>query len=324
MNFENYLNSVRDEIIAARKNAFKGPSLVPHADVFSEIIEYDGKSIGKLIRPFLCVLVNDALGGEHAEAVHIGAAIELVHGGSLVHDDIIDEDEERRGNLTVWKQFGTKPAVLFGDILFVASATATRTLPDNHMSKSFREVMEIYGRASSGAMMEAHRNPFDFQEYLNIIKLKTAAMFRGAARLGCITSNAGEDVTFIMSSWAEDIGVAFQIEDDIADIRKTLNDKLPVGDVKEGKSTLPLILLKQKYPVLEKQCEVFINGVEDLEQIAGITAMIPEGITLAEKYIEDIIRIANYRLDMIPFKDSFKDILKEYGHYIIDSMRKEN
>jgi geranylgeranyl pyrophosphate synthase len=323
LNFEQYVNSIRQEIIESRFKAFKAPSMVPHADVFSDIMDYHSQSTGKLLRPTLCVLVSDALGGEHSEAVHIGAAIELVHAGSLVHDDLIDNDLFRRGMKTIHEQFSVKSSVLFGDILFVASASSVRTLPDNHMASAFKELMDAYGRTSSGAMRENNRNPWDRQEYLDVIKLKTASLYRASARLGCIVANATSDTIEIISKWAEQIGIAFQLEDDIADIRKSIERDEPIGDVKEGKATFPIMYLREKYPTLKKFCDNYIDGVEHMDQIVGLVAMMPEGINNTELQINKILQDANTYLDLIPFKHNYDKLLKEYGTYLIDSMKKE-
>jgi len=323
MKLEDYINNVREEILASRYDAFKGPSMVPHSEIFSEITEYHERMVGKLLRPVMCVIISDALGGEHAEAVHLGASIELVHAGSLVHDDMIDDDLFRRGMQTIHEKFSVKSAILFGDILFVASAASVRTLPDHHMSMAFKELMDVYGRASSGAMRENNRNPWDMQEYADVIKLKTASLYRASARLGCVASNATEDTKQIISSWAEDIGMCFQLEDDIADIRQSIKKGEPIGDVKDGKTTLPIILLKQKYPALEKQCQKYIDGVNNLQDIAGLVTMLDEGIEETRKHIEITVTKAEHRLEMIPFKEGYLDLLKQYGRYIVESMRKE-
>lgn len=323
MELNKYINNVRQEILDARYKAFKGPSMLPHADIFSEIMEYHEKMIGKLLRPTMCVAVSDSLGGEHSEAVHLGAAIELVQAGSLVHDDIIDDDLFRRGMSTIHEKFHVKSAILFGDILFVASATSVRTLPEHHMSIGFRELMDVYGRASSGAMRENNRNPWDMKEYIDVIKLKTASLFRASARLGCIAADATEDTTTIISGWAEDIGVCFQLEDDIADIRKSIKENKPIGDVAEGKTTLPIILLKEKYPALEKQCEKYADGIKSLDEIPGLVAMMDEGIETTRKHIDTTLTKADFRLNLIPFKNGYDDLLKQYGRYAIESMRKE-
>lgn len=324
MNFSDYIKNVKQEILDARYKAFKGPSMQSHAEIFSEIMEYHEHMIGKLLRPALCVTISDALGGEHAEAVHLGASIELVHAGSLAHDDLIDDDLFRRGMDTIHEKFSVKSAILFGDILFVASAASVRTLPPEHMALAFCELMDVYGRASSGAMRENNRNPWNMKEYLDVIALKTASLYRAAARLGCIVSDVTADTIEIISKWATQIGTAFQLEDDIADLRQSLKRKEPVGDVKEGKTTLPVILLRNKYPTLSKQCDKYANGVDNLKDVSGLFAMIDEGIDDTHKYIKNIVEDANKTLSLIPFKKGYLDTVRQYGEYVVESMRKES
>jgi octaprenyl-diphosphate synthase len=323
MQFEEYIDKVRGEIIESRIRSFKSPSLMPHANIFSEIMDYNFGKSGKLLRPLLAVLVSDSLGGNHEEAVHIASAIELVHAGSLTHDDLIDEDVFRHDQEAIWKKFGVKASVLFGDILFVTAATSARTLPTSHMAQGFVELMDVFGRASSGAMLETSRNPFDLDEYINVIKLKTASLYRASARLGCMTADATEETRHVMSEYAELVGTAFQIMDDLVDIERSVKENTPIGDVKEGKVTLPIILLRQKYPPLEKQCDIYSKGVEDMNSIAGLVTMLPEGIKRTENYIATVLNDAVSHLDLVPFKNGYKNLLKSYGRYTVDSMRKE-
>jgi geranylgeranyl pyrophosphate synthase len=321
--FNQYIDGIRQEIIDARSKAFKSVSMLPHAEVFNDIMEYNSKSVGKLLRPCLCAMFCDALGGPHSEGIHLGASMELVHSGSLVHDDIIDNDMFRRGMSTIHEQFSVKSAILFGDMLFVASAASVRTLPDHHMSLSFKELMDTYGRASSGAMRENNRNPFDKDEYLDVIKLKTASLFRASARLGAISADATNDTVSLIGDYGEKIGMAFQIMDDIIDIQKSIDEDVPLGDVKEGKTSYPIIYLYNKYPDLLKECEIYADGVKDTRNVKNLFNKMPEGILESHVFIKQLVEDSNNLLDQIPFKDYYLDLLKQYGHYAINSMRKE-
>lgn len=322
-NFEQYIDTIRHEIIDARLKAFKSPSLLPHADVFSEIMEYNSKSVGKLLRPTLCAMFCDALGGPHSEGIHLGASIELVHSGSLVHDDLIDDDLFRRGMKTIHEQFSVKSAILFGDIMFVTSAASVRTLPDHHMKEAFKELMDVYGRASSGAMRESNRNPYDREEYLDVINLKTASLFRASARLGGIASDANFDTMNLIGQYAEKIGMAFQITDDMIDLIRSADEQVAFGDVREGKTSLPLIYLHANYPAFEKEFSLYNDGVKDMKTVSNIFTHLDEGIKYSNVFVTELIEDANSLLDLIPFKDGYDKIIKEYGPYAIKSMRKE-
>lgn len=321
--FSEYIEKIRQEIIQARMNAFKSPSMIPHAEIFAQIMDYNFQNLGKMLRPTLCALTCDALGGIHDEGIHLGSSIELVHAGSLVHDDLIDEDAFRHGQDTVWKKFGVKASVLFGDILFVNAAVSVRTLPEEHMADAFKELMDVFGRASSGAMREINRSPFDVNDYTEVISLKTASLFRASARLGAIASDCSEDTKHLMGEFGEGVGIAFQIADDLVDVKKSVDEEIPIGDVKEGKITLPIILIHKKYPELRRECDLYSKGVKDMRQISGILERMPEAINLTYENIKGMLDDANKKIDMIPFKNGYKNLMSEYGKYAVDSMIKE-
>ena len=323
MNFEEYINQVRNEIIAARYKAFSTPSLLPFAKPFENIINYDFNSVGKLLRPALTVLVTDALGGQHEEGIHLGTSVELTHAGALVIDDIIDEDQLRRGKDTVWKRFGNKAAVLYSVLLDVAAASTVRTLNDSKMSLAFREIMEAFARTSYGAMRESNRNPWDWMEYSEVVNGKTATLFRLAARLGCISSQASNDTIEIFGYYGEQVGIAFQLMDDIVDIYLSVKHGEPIGDVKDGKVTLPIMYLKTKYPQYEEEFNKYSKGVKYMDDIQHIIDNIGEGITYTESTIRDTIGYGLNKVSNIPMANGYKNMFTEYASYIIESMKKE-
>jgi len=323
MNFKDYMNNVREEIIAARYKAFSTPSLLPFAKPFENIINYDFNSIGKLVRPTLTVLVTDALGGQHEEGLHLGTAVELTHAGALVVDDIIDEDELRRGKDTVWKRFGNKAAVLYSVLLDVAAASAVRTLNDAKMSLAFREIMEAFARTSYGAMRESNRNPWDWMEYSEVVNGKTATLFRLASRLGCVSAQASSDTMDIMGYYGEQIGIAFQLMDDIIDIHASIKQDTPIGDVKEGKVTLPIMYLKTKYPEFTEELNKYSKGVKYMGDIEHIVEHIDEGIAYTENTIRDTVFYGVNKLSGIPMSNGYKEMFTDYANYVIESMRKE-
>jgi geranylgeranyl pyrophosphate synthase len=322
-NFKTYVNDVRNEIISARHKAFQSPAMLPHSSIFNEMMEYNEISTGKLLRPTLCVMMCDALGGQHAWGVHMGAAIELIHSGSLVHDDIIDDDLFRRGLKTAHESFSVKAAILFGDHLYVTGACSVRTLPPKYMAESFKEVMDAIDRVSSGAMREGHRNPFDKDEYIEVIKLKTAALYRACGRLGAITADATTDTMRIITEYSEKIGIAFQITDDLVDIYKSMDEQVPLGDVKEGKSSLPIILAYEQHENLRPYLDQYVNGVEDMRKLRPLWANMNEYLVKSEVYVRELIEDANDLIEQIPFNNGYSKIVSEYGPYIIKSMRQE-
>lgn len=167
---------------------------------------------GKRVRPTITVLVCDALDGEMETAIEFAVGIELVHNASLVVDDIIDESELRRGGQSAWTAFGHGPAIVTSDgllgeafSLFAVDGQAIET------------VSEALVRLGEGEATELLTEPTTEAEYLQLAGRKTGALFRAAAELGAIAADADEQTVEAFGRYAEQVGVAFQIRDDVLD-----------------------------------------------------------------------------------------------------------
>ena len=179
---------------------------------------------GKRFRPVLALLVNEALGGNPANALAAACALELVHTYSLIHDDLpaMDNDDLRRGKPTSHKVFGEAMAILAGDaLLTLAFEIAASSPPDTQPAMLVREIAIGAGHegmvAGQAADIESEgkSGTVDQVEYIHL--RKTAALIRAAAAVGAIAANAGEDKIRLASSFGETLGLVFQITDDILD-----------------------------------------------------------------------------------------------------------
>lgn len=320
--FTEFVERTRIEIIARRERAFRLPFLSDNKE-FKEIADYYHQSHGKLLRPLLCVAFADALGGSHDEALILGTAVEQIHAGSLMHDDIIDGDLFRRGLESVHERFGVIPAILFGDQTIVTGVQAIRTLPPEHAASAFIELTSSLDRLTTGANKEHKRAPWDIETYMDVISLKTATAFRAAARLGTIAASSSNDTRDVAGNVGEHIGVAFQIGDDITDILKSIRTGKPTGDVLDGKTTLPIIHLKSKYPELEKEFIRYEHGVQSIDEIPGIIEHIEEGMAYAHQEIDARLQKANELADLIPLNNGMRYVLNEYGRYAVNSILSE-
>ena len=190
-------------------------------------------SKGKKLRGSLTMLVSEAIGGDKKKALEFASAVELIHLGSLTHDDILDEHKERRGTIPLNVLKGAKWAVLAGDRMF-SFATSIASKSGN---KEAIEVADAMEAVLSGAMKELSVNEF-FKDvlsgdvsnkfYYKMIGLKTAGLFKSAGRFGAMTSTQKEDLINLYGDYGYNIGVAYQIADDLTDIIKMGNgDKEP-------------------------------------------------------------------------------------------------
>jgi octaprenyl-diphosphate synthase len=217
--------------------------------------QYLQSSGGKRLRPTLVLLASKLLGGGGDNAIRLGAVVEMIHTATLVHDDIIDEAQTRRGQASTNIKFGNHISVLAGDWLYMqAFQLALR-------ERSFRVLDQLIGvtqRMVEGELLQLSRIgsiSVSEADYMELVDRKTAALFSTCARLGAIVAGADESVDSHLGEYAWNLGMAFQLVDDVLDF--TAHEDVlgkPVGsDLKEGKVTLPLIYALERADASERE-----------------------------------------------------------------------
>ena len=181
-------------------------------DALREEVQHTVLAGGKRVRPMVTLLACETVGGTAEDAVDFGVGIELVHSASLVVDDIIDRSELRRGTTSAWAEFGHGPAIITSDgllgeafALFSADPNATRV------------VAEAMVELGIGEATELSAEPTNEEEYMTLARRKTGALFRAAAELGAIAADSDPVTVEALGEYAERVGVAFQIRDDVLD-----------------------------------------------------------------------------------------------------------
>jgi geranylgeranyl diphosphate synthase type I len=230
---------------------------------------------GKRLRAILPWLVADAVGKSHDGLYDLGASIEIIHNFTLVHDDIMDNDSVRRGRPAVHIEYDHPTAINAGDAML---AVAFEVLAESNQfnNQHFRDLVRIIGsmvrRVSEGQqedMSFEERESVSEDEYLHMISGKTAAMFTTCARTGALLSNATNETIDIMAEWGENVGLCFQLMDDLIDATgdsDTLG-KRACSDIIEGKQTLIAIHALQQNPdLLPNFHEVFGSGIDDTDR----------------------------------------------------------
>lgn len=167
---------------------------------------------GKRVRPTVTVLVCDALDGDTERAMEFAVGVELVHNASLVIDDIIDESELRRGGPSAWTAFGHGPAIVTSDGLLGEAFELFAT--DSQAIETISTALVSLGEGEATELMD---RPGSEREYMRLAERKTGALFRAAAELGAIAAEADPDTVEAFGRYAEHVGVAFQIRDDVLD-----------------------------------------------------------------------------------------------------------
>ena len=212
---------------------------------------------GKRWRPLLMTLVCETLGGKDA-AIPLSPLVEFTHNASLIHDDIEDESDERRGKPAVHKIYGVDTAINSGSFFYFLSLCCIESAANKeHVFKLWAECLR---RLHLGQSMDIswHRNISyvpGFEEYYLMCGMKTGSLARLAAELGSFVAGASPETARQLGEAAEKFGIGFQILDDVKNLTTGIPGKKRGDDVVEGKKSLPVLLYLHKYP--EKQKKVF-------------------------------------------------------------------
>ncbi|MBP3830267.1 MAG: polyprenyl synthetase family protein [Bacteroidaceae bacterium] len=224
-----------------------------YADVFRDALQSDNpllsaalthltRRLGKMMRPMLVLLCAREGGCVTPEAIHAAAGLEMLHTASLVHDDVVDESDMRRGQRSINALFDNKAAVLVGD--FITSKALTEVAL-THSLEAVERMAWLGQTLADGELLQlnnTHSTVFSENDYYEVISRKTAALFATCARLGAHLGGASDDVTARLEHFGHLVGLCFQLRDDIFDFDESLNVGKPKGnDLQEGKLTLPVI-----------------------------------------------------------------------------------
>jgi len=292
------------------------------------------KAGGKRLRPLLVLATARMLGGVEAEAraLPLAAAVEVLHNFTLIHDDIMDQDDFRRGVPTVHKVWGVPMAILAGDLLFayaykLAGEAADSGLPHAEALRALREMTEAIVRISEGQamdmLMEAKWD-VGIHDYLKMVYLKTGSLIELSTRLGAISAGAGNEVVSLMGEYGKLVGVAFQIKDDILGIigDPRVTGKPVYNDLRRAKKTLPLLYAYSKLSEEEKrEFRSLIGGEATEEELSRAAKIIEErgGISyslgLARELSERAVEIVK---SMEPADVEAKKALEELAVYVVE------
>jgi len=207
-----------------------------------EVLNHIVQKKGKQMRPILALLFAKLFGEIGDSTYNSSLSLELLHTASLVHDDVIDESDIRRGQPSVNASFGNKVAVLSGDYLLSISMLYMARTNNVEMARVVSKLAQTLSDGELFQLFESRENVVSEDVYFLIIKKKTAALFSACTRLGALSVNASPEDVERAAKIGEFIGVCFQIKDDIFDYFESTTLGKPTGsDMREGKLTLPII-----------------------------------------------------------------------------------
>ena len=224
---------------------------------------------GKRLRPTLLLMATELFGGKIESALPAALSVEYFHNFTLIHDDVMDNAPVRRGFKTIHEKYNLNTAILSGDVLLVKAYECLSKAD----AKDFRKIFDIYTKTAI-EVCEGQQYDIDFEtkdtvtqsEYIEMIRLKTAVLLAASMKIGALIGNASDEDADLLYSYAENLGIAFQIQDDILDCygNEELVGKQPGGDIIQNKKTLLLIHAIEKStadnnPALKKLLKEEIN-----------------------------------------------------------------
>ena len=297
-------------------------SLQSSNPLLSEVLTYIKQRNGKMMRPILTLLMAKLFGEINYSALHAALSLELLHTASLVHDDVVDESDKRRGQSSVNAIYNNKVSVLVGDYMLATS------LKHSAMTGSIR-IVDLVARlgqnlAEGEIIQLTNINASEFSEevYYDVIRKKTAALFTASAEAGAVAVNSSDEMVQNARLFGEMIGIAFQIKDDIFDYYFSGEIGKPTGnDMSEGKLTLPALHVLNTLGD-EKMCQLAFR-IKSLDATdAEISLFIDYvkkngGIEYARQVMVDY---RNKALDLLPSTadTTIKDALTAYIDYVIE------
>ena len=214
-----------------------------HTDgLLSQVLEHIRHRGGKRMRPLLILLIAKNYGGVNDVTLRSAVGLELLHTASLVHDDVVDESKERRGQSSVNAEYNNKVAVLVGDYVL---STALLNISFTNNSDILRSIAVLGRNLSNGEILQLsniQNTEFSEDIYYDVIKMKTAALFEACCEVGTLSVNANEKQIELAKEFGRNLGIIFQIRDDIFDYYDSKEIGKPTGnDMAEGKLTLPVL-----------------------------------------------------------------------------------
>ncbi len=298
-------------------------SYLEHSDpLLHEVFVQISSRKGKMMRPVLTLLVTKLLGGAvDDKCLHTAATFEYLHTASLVHDDIVDESEQRRGDESVNYSYGNKVAVLVGDYLLSNALLCASKVGDVRLIGIVSKVAQALASGEILQLDNISNQSIDESVYFDIINRKTASLFSACAEAGALIASAGQDIVEMMFQFGHAVGMCFQVRDDIFDYGSNVSIGKPTGnDMKEGKLTLPLIYAlnsagnERMFSLAQKvkRGEVVQEEIDELVHFTRLNG----GIDYAAEVMNDFACKAKSILAAFPESD-VRDSLMLYVDYVI-------
>ncbi len=286
----------------------------------TEMCQYVISSGGKRIRPALCILAYYACGGQNGDLpVKIGSAFEIIHSATLIHDDINDQGEIRRGRKTLHKEYTVSKAIIAGDYMFAMGfrllAAAAPQIVDY--------IVEASASMGAGEFVQKdyeHVSMVSEKEYMRIISGKTAKLLEASAKSGAAVANTDASILEAIGDFTHSVGLAFQIVDDTLDVTGDSNNtgKSVGTDLLEGKPTLPVIYAMEDPIHGPRVRELFEKKDVDMDDVREALDLIKmtDAVQRCHSKARTLVNDAYPLMDIVP-ESIYKDSLLKLAEYIV-------
>lgn len=265
---------IKNDILAV--NAVIEKSLYSDVTLVNQVANYIINSGGKRLRPILVLLSAGLFGQVKPQHHQLAAVVEFIHTATLLHDDVVDESEKRRGQNTANALFGNAASVLVGDFVYSRAFQMMVAVQNMRVMEVLSNATNIIAEGEVLQLLNVNNANITDEAYLQVIHYKTAKLFEAATRLGAIISQASPQDEDALSRYGMHIGTAFQLIDDVLDLS---GNALEIGknlgdDLSEGKPTLPLLYAMRNGN--EEEANVIKNAIEQggLEDLSAVLSAV--------------------------------------------------
>lgn len=298
-------------------------SLTHEDGLLGQALEHVRAKGGKRMRPILILLMTKSFGTVTPVAQYAAVGLELLHTASLVHDDVVDESGERRGQASVNASYNNKVAVLVGDYIL---STALLSIARTDDCDIVCDLAELGRTLSNGEILQLTNivnTNFSEEVYFEVIRQKTAALFESCAVIGAKAGGADKQAVEAARAFGRNVGIIFQIRDDIFDYYQSADLGKPTGnDMAEGKLTLPVLYALNttgdtQMAALARKVKARNVSAEEIAQLVEFTKN-NGGIAYAERKMAECQALAIDFIDRYVADTQLKNALKAYVDFIID------
>ena len=292
-----------------------------HCDnpLLSAALAHVTHKLGKMMRPTLVLLCAREAGAVNEAVLHAASGLELLHTASLVHDDVVDESDMRRGQHSVNAVFGNKAAVLVGDFI---TSTALKEIYCTGSMEAIGRMAWLGQQLADGELMQLNNlqlTTFDEATYYDVIDRKTAALFETCARLGALLGGADAGTVERLGRFGHLVGRCFQMRDDLFDFDETAQTGKPRGnDMQEGKLTLPVLFALRDADERHRRLALKVRALEasqqEIDEFVDYTVA-AGGVAYAAQQMQRLGTEATKLLQALRV-DDVKEALKQYVAYV--------